>query len=437
MPREYHGAVDCRPAAASAGPRRRPAAGAMTAIDPEARCIQHRSRSNASSPGTSSRPATCCPPPTARARPWRTSWPAPTPDLRRRWETLTLGYTESQGLPELREAIAGMYDAADADQVLVAAPEEAIFLAMHALLSPGDHVVCTFPGYQSLYELARSIGCEVDLWEPEEIGTGAGGRRDGRAPLAGASTRPPWRRCCAPTTKLVVWNFPHNPTGALPSAADFARMVDAVARRRRLALLRRDVPAARARARSCACLPRWTSTTGRSRWPGCRRRSVWPACASAGWRRATRRLLERMTALKDYTTICSSAPERAAGPDGAALPGAHPGRQPGPRRAEHARRRRTSSPGMPASFSWAPPQAGTVCFPRLLAGCAGSGGRPAAAAPRPSAPRCSRRPARCCCRRPCTGTATRTSGWVWEGMTSARGWRRWRVLGRGGVVSAA
>ena len=34
----------------------------------------------------------------------------------------------------------------------VMAPQEAIYLAMLALLSPGDHVVCTYPGYQSLYE---------------------------------------------------------------------------------------------------------------------------------------------------------------------------------------------------------------------------------------------------------------------------------------------
>ncbi|MDZ7382583.1 MAG: hypothetical protein ONB53_12370 [candidate division KSB1 bacterium] len=34
------------------------------------------------------------------------------------------------------------------------APEEAIFLAMNALLRPGDHVITIFPAYQSLYEIA-------------------------------------------------------------------------------------------------------------------------------------------------------------------------------------------------------------------------------------------------------------------------------------------
>ncbi len=89
-------------------------------------------------------------------------------DLRRRWGELRLGYTESQGLPELREEIAGLYRRATSAEVLVAAPEEAIFLFMNTLLEPGDHVICTFPGYQSLYELAVSIGCEVTFWEPSE-----------------------------------------------------------------------------------------------------------------------------------------------------------------------------------------------------------------------------------------------------------------------------
>lgn len=36
--------------------------------------------------------------------------------------------------------------------------------ALQALLAPGDRVVCTVPGYQSLYEVAASLGCEVAPW---------------------------------------------------------------------------------------------------------------------------------------------------------------------------------------------------------------------------------------------------------------------------------
>lgn len=45
---------------------------------------------------------------------------------------------------------------------------------MRALLSPGDRVICMFPGYQSLYSIAQSMGCQVDLWEPELSSSGQG-----------------------------------------------------------------------------------------------------------------------------------------------------------------------------------------------------------------------------------------------------------------------
>ena len=66
------------------------------------------------------------------------------------WNSLALGYTESLGLPALRSEVAAMYEAVEQEEVLCAAPEELIYLSMLALLKPGDVVVVTFPGYQSL-----------------------------------------------------------------------------------------------------------------------------------------------------------------------------------------------------------------------------------------------------------------------------------------------
>ena len=56
---------------------------------------------------------------------------------------MSFAYTESAGLPALREEIAGMYGPnVQAGDVLVLAPEEGIFLSMQALLKPGDEVGC-------------------------------------------------------------------------------------------------------------------------------------------------------------------------------------------------------------------------------------------------------------------------------------------------------
>ena len=84
-----------------------------------------------------------------------------------RWEQLSLGYTESAGLPALREEISSTYTSIPAKNVVVLAPAEGIYLTLKALLQPGDHVVVTYPGYQTLHEVARSIGCKLSFWQPE------------------------------------------------------------------------------------------------------------------------------------------------------------------------------------------------------------------------------------------------------------------------------
>ena len=79
---------------------------------------------------------------------------------------MRLGYTEVPGSLELRTAIAGSYEGATPDDVLtLAAAEEGIFTAYHALLGPGDHVIVEAPCYGSAIEVARSTGAEVSLWQ--------------------------------------------------------------------------------------------------------------------------------------------------------------------------------------------------------------------------------------------------------------------------------
>ena len=78
---------------------------------------------------------------------------------------LWLGYTESQGSPELREEIVKLYKTIKPEDVIVfSGAEEGIFIFMNVLLQKGDHVIVQFPAYQSLYEIAKSIGCEVTNW---------------------------------------------------------------------------------------------------------------------------------------------------------------------------------------------------------------------------------------------------------------------------------
>jgi aspartate/methionine/tyrosine aminotransferase len=74
------------------------------------------------------------------------------------------GYTESAGLPALREAVAAQFAGCEPADVLVfSAPEEAIFHVAAAVLEPGDHMVGITPAYQSSYEIPRSLGAQVTL----------------------------------------------------------------------------------------------------------------------------------------------------------------------------------------------------------------------------------------------------------------------------------
>src|SRR5574338_633717 len=120
-----------------------------------------------------------------------------------------LGYTESQGNLSLRVAICGLYETVEPEHVLVhSGAEEAVFLFMQAALEPGEHVIVHSPCYQSLAEVARSIGCDVSMWKAREENNWAPDLDE----LA---------RMLRRNTRAIVINTPHNPTGWLMSQAEF------------------------------------------------------------------------------------------------------------------------------------------------------------------------------------------------------------------------
>ena len=138
-------------------------------------------------------------------------------ETRALWDGLELGYTESTGHPLLRREIATLYETIDADEVLTfAGAEEAVFCLMNAMCGPGDHVIVTWPGYQSLYEVARAAGADVTLHELHETG-------------GWAIDLDLLRRQVTPATSLIVVNLPHNPTGMLTDRATFEALVSIAA----------------------------------------------------------------------------------------------------------------------------------------------------------------------------------------------------------------
>ena len=271
-------------------------------------------------------------------------------ESRRLWDDLGLGYTESPGHPLLRAQIAKAYAGLNADDVLVMAPEEAIYIFMRTLLTPGDEVVAIAPAYQSLHEVARAIGCRVIPWSLALTENGW------EADLALL------RRLLTARTRLLVINFPHNPTGCLISRPELDAILELAGQQgiyvfsdEMYRLLELD-PAQRLPA-VCTLYERGVSLAGMSKvygLPGLR--IGWLATNAPGLR-------DRWQGYKDYTTICSSAPSEIL-----ALMGLRAQEQLVGRSLEIIRTNLGLASEFcarhPRLFRWLPPQAGSVAFPQ-------------------------------------------------------------------------
>lgn len=118
------------------------------------------------------------------------------------WYQQELNYAPTQGSLKLREAIAEDYGLSNKQVVTFSGAQEGIFCTLNALLAAGDHVIIVKPIYESLFQLPVALGCDVSAiflkdtprgWEldPDDI-----------------------QAAIQDNTKLIIINFPNNPTGA-------------------------------------------------------------------------------------------------------------------------------------------------------------------------------------------------------------------------------
>lgn len=119
------------------------------------------------------------------------------------WGNLGLGYTETQGHPLLREEIAQQYNEnIFAKNVLCfAGAEEGIYAACQTLLEPTDHAIVITPAYQSLESIPASL-CDVT-----SISLSPENKWSLDVSLV--------KEAIQPNTKLLLINFPQNPTGTI------------------------------------------------------------------------------------------------------------------------------------------------------------------------------------------------------------------------------
>lgn len=125
-----------------------------------------------------------------------------------------LTYPEVNGIPELRQNIAAMYDGAGEEDVLVTVGGiEANYLAVTSLVQPGEHMVVMVPNYMQVWGLAKNRGVQVDTfgldreqhWSPN---------LDELADKVNEGTR------------LIALCNPNNPTGSILTEAEMDRIVE-------------------------------------------------------------------------------------------------------------------------------------------------------------------------------------------------------------------
>lgn len=275
------------------------------------------------------------------------------PDAAERLAELRLGYQDMRGTPELREAIAALYEGIDTEHVLVhAGSQEPIFAFMHAVLCAGDDVIVQFPAYQSHYTVAESIGASVTRWNAD--------LDNGGAPDFGRL-----ESLIRPETRAIVVTTPNNPTGYQFTREQLDFVVN-LARKRNLWLFGDEVYHGTEREAErlpavADCYERGVSLGGTAKaygLPGLR--IGWVAAHDAS-------LLDRMANVKDYLSICNSAPSELL----TALALRH-----GERLTRRVREITAANLDLldaffarhDALFAWQRPAAGTTAFPRYLGG---------------------------------------------------------------------
>ena len=132
-------------------------------------------------------------------------------------------YAPTTGVPALRRAIAAKVERlysraidAETEVTVSTGATEGLFSAIHAVVRPGDEVIVFDPAYDS-YEPAVALAGGVTRHLPLVV--------------SDADFHIDWqhlRDSINERTRLIMLNFPHNPTGAILSATDLEKLAEVV-----------------------------------------------------------------------------------------------------------------------------------------------------------------------------------------------------------------
>lgn len=209
-------------------------------------------------------------------------------------------YSSNYGIPELREAIAQKllnenrlsFDPST-EIIVTVGTNEAVFMAMMALLNPGDEILIPDPCWLHYFycaHMANAVPVSIPVAEEERF----------------ALSVRTIRSFITPRTRMIVINTPNNPTGAVYSAETLEEVAQLAARHDIYVLsdeIYEKLVYDGARHTSIAA------------FPGMRTRTITingfsKAYSMTGWRigyvAADRRIIDALVRIHQYTTVCAT-----------------------------------------------------------------------------------------------------------------------------------
>ncbi|HEL1579705.1 TPA: aminotransferase [Streptococcus suis] len=135
-------------------------------------------------------------------------------DFYKKLQGTKLNYGWIEGSLAFKKSVSQLYTGVKPEQILQTnGATEANLLVLYSLIEPGDHVISLYPTYQQLYDIPKSLGAEVDLWQIEE--------ENGWLP-----DLEKLRQLIRPNTKMICINNANNPTGAVMDRTYLEELVE-------------------------------------------------------------------------------------------------------------------------------------------------------------------------------------------------------------------
>jgi aspartate/methionine/tyrosine aminotransferase len=207
-----------------------------------------------------------------------------------------LGYTHTQGSPELRHDISKIYSKIMPEDLTVCTgAQEPIFLFSHAVLNSDDEVIVQTPCYQSLQSVPESIGCKVLNWNVHY-------EKD--TPCFDIEAL---KKMISNKTKVIYLNAPHNPTGFLFTKEEQQAIIE-LARINNIIIFCDEVYRELEHNPSFA-IPAFADAYENGVSIGVMSKAYGLPGLRIGWLATKNQAISKKIAiLKEYTTICNSGP---------------------------------------------------------------------------------------------------------------------------------